>query len=270
LAQAGASVRAFLREDAQRPRVLSAGAGETATGDLRERDAVAAALQGVRAVYHICPNLHPDEVAIGATVLAAARAAGIAHFVYHSVLHPQTSTMPHHWHKLAVVERIFASGLPFTVLQPTAYMQNLLGTWRTVAEQGLYAVPYPVESRLCLVDLADVAAVAAQVLTQPGHQGATYELVGTAPLSQSQVAGVLAEGLQRPVRAEMVPPDLWEQQARGAGLSDYAIATLRQMFRYYADYGLVGNANVLRWLLGRPPTTLAAFVRRQAGSPRRE
>jgi uncharacterized protein YbjT (DUF2867 family) len=265
LARRQEPMRALLHQSTDRPTALSAGASEVMIGDLRRQESVQTAVQGVRAVYHICPNVHPDEVAIGIEMLAAAHAAGVHHFVYHSVLHPQTSSMPHHWQKLQVEECIFESGLPFTILQPTAYMQNLLGHWRAIRSQGIYPVPYPVESRLCLVDLADVAEAAALVLTQPGHQGATYELVGTAALSQVQVAGVLAEGLQQSVRAEWLPIEAWEEQARATGLDDYAVATLRQMFRYYTDYGLVGNANVLRWLLGRAPTTLAAFVRRHKG-----
>ena len=64
----------------------------------------------------------------------------------------------------------------------------------------------------------------------------------------------------RAVSAAELPLDLWEQQARAAGLHDYAVETLRKMFRYYAEYGLVGNPGVLQWLLGRPPRSLEAFI----------
>ncbi|MBI4769096.1 MAG: NmrA family NAD(P)-binding protein, partial [Chloroflexi bacterium] len=217
-----------------------------------------------RAVYHICPNMHPEEVAIGRLVIGAAREAGVGRFVYHSVLHPQAGAMPHHWNKLRVEEALFESGLPFTILQPTAYMQNLLAGWEALRQQGLYRVPYPVETRLSFVDLCDVAEAAAIVLTRAGHLGATYELAGTAPLTQTEVATALSAGPGRPVRAEAVPLDRWEAGARAAGLSDYAVETLLRMFRYYARHGLTGNPNVLRWLLGRPPATLADFVSRTA------
>ena len=63
-------------------------------------------------VYHVCPNVSPDEIAIGRVSIAAARSAGVEHFVYHSVLHPQTEAMPHHWLKLRVEEALITSGLP--------------------------------------------------------------------------------------------------------------------------------------------------------------
>jgi uncharacterized protein YbjT (DUF2867 family) len=258
LAARGEPVRAYLR------RVAQSDASEAMVGDLHDAAQLQAACQGVRAVYHICPNMHPDEVTIGRALIAAAQAAGVERLVYHSVLHPQTEAMPHHWNKLRVEEMIFESGLPYTILQPTAYMQNLLAGWRAIREQGRYAVPYPVASRLSLVDLPDVGAAAARVLAEPGHLGATYELAGTPPLAQTEVATILGEVLGRSVYAEEIHLADWEQSARAGGLGDYAIDTLLKMFRYYARHGLIGNPNVLHWLLGRPPTTLAEFVQRAA------
>lgn len=255
LAQRGAPVRAWLR----RP-PAAADARAVCTGDQADPAAWAAALDGVTTVYHICPNMHPDEPAIGRIALTAARRVGVTRFVYHSVLHPQVEAMPHHWHKLRVEEMLFTAGVPFTILQPTAYMQNLRAQWGRILADGDLALPYPPTARLALVDVHDVAAAAAVVLTEPGHDGATYELVGTLPLSQAEVAQVLGGVIGRIVTARAVPLADWE--AGAAGLPDYARATLLAMFRYYADHGLVGNPNVLRWLLGRPPATLADVARR--------
>ena len=123
---------------------------------------VRSALQGARAIYHICPNMSPDEVVIGKLVIEEANKAGVEHFVYHSVLHPQIEAMNHHWQKLRVEEIIFESGIPFTILQPAPYMQNLLANWDAITREGVYRTPYPTGTRLSLVDLDDVAAVAAR------------------------------------------------------------------------------------------------------------
>ena len=174
---------------------------------------------------------------------------------------------------MRVEEKLFESGLAWTILQPTAYMQNLLAGWKTIVEEGVLRNPYPVGTRISLVDLEDVAEAAATVLTESGHSGATYELVGTPPLSQAEVAEALSRTLGRAVRAEAQALAAWETHARAAGLGDDQRATLMQMFRYYAQYGLVGNPNGLRWLLGRPPTTLEEFIlwtaRGEAPRPRR-
>lgn len=261
LIQRGASVRAWVRRPEQMDAVETLGATETIAGDIQSPLIWAQATSGVRSIYHICPNMYPYETTVGAMALQAARSAGIDHFVYHSVLHPQTEEMPHHWHKLRVEEWIFESGLHFTILQPAAYMQTILGYWSQIVEDGVYPVPYPVETPISLVDLDDVAAVAATVLTEEGHSGAIYELAGPQILTQRHIASILSEALNRPVKALEVPLDEWEANARRAGLSDFAVETLLRMFRYYARHGFWGNANVLRWLLGREPTTLAERVR---------
>jgi uncharacterized protein YbjT (DUF2867 family) len=259
-----AAVRALVHRPERIRPVKALGAQEIVVGDMRLPATMERATQGARAIYHICPNVSPDEVLIGQAVIAAARAAGVQHFVYHSVLHPQTEAMPHHWLKLRVEELLFESGLPCTILQPTAYMQNVLAHWDSITTQGVYPVPYALETRLSLVDLQDVAQVAATVLTEAGHVGATYELIGTKAMSQAEVVGILGQQLGRAVRAQVVPIETWEQGARASGLGDYQVETLRKMFRYYERYGFEGNPRVLGWLLGRPPTTLVAFAARIA------
>lgn len=262
LARRGQVVRAFVHRAEQREAVLRAGATEAQAGDLNDAASLRQVMQAAAAVYHICPNMHPDELAIGRQVIEVAQAVGIAHFVYHSVLHPQVEAMPHHWQKVRVEEVLLASSLPFTIMQPTAYMQNLRSNWARMQSEGILAIPYPPEARLSLVDVGDVGEAAAIVVTEPGHQGATYELCGTGPMSQHEVAGILAGVLGLPIRAEMVALDEWEKSAKEAGLGAYAVATLKQMFASYAAHGLVGNPNVLRWLLGRKPTTVSEFARR--------
>jgi NAD(P)H dehydrogenase (quinone) len=258
----GQRVRALVHRPEQVRVVAGLGAQEVVAGDMRLEATMDQAVRGVRALYHICPNMSPDEVAIGQTAINAARAGGVQHFVYHSVLHPQTESMPHHWHKLRVEELLFESGLAYTILQPAAYMQNLLAYWDAIVEKGIYAVPYAVETRLGMVDLEDVAGAAATVLSEAGHEATTYELAGPDILSQTEIASILAEQLGQPVRAQAVSLDAWEQGTRAAGLGDYQVETLIQMFHYYERYGFWGNPQVLHWLLGRPPVTFAAFVER--------
>jgi NAD(P)H dehydrogenase (quinone) len=260
LAARGAEVRALVHRPDRSSEVAAQGAHEVAVGTFEDPTALVAAASGARAIYHICPNVSPQEVSHARAVIAAAKTAGVARFVYHSVLHPQIEAMPHHWAKLRVEELLLASGLGVTILQPTAYMQNILAGWRSIIEEGIYRVPYPVTTRISLVDLRDVAEAAARVLTEDGHVGATYELVGTHALSQSDVAEALSQTMGRPVRAVAETVEAWETRARGAGMGEYQRETLAAMFRSYAADDLVGNANVLTWLLGRSPTTLAEFA----------
>lgn len=257
----GAPVRALVRRDSYRSEAQEAGAREVFVGDLRDSETLKRAAEQIHAVYHIPPNMHPDEVGMGEAILQAAVEAGVEHFVYHSVLHPQVEAMPHHWRKLQVEAKILESGLPFTILQPAAYMQNTLGGLTDAVERGVFEVPYPVGTRLAMVDLADVGQVAADVLTEPGHHGAIYELVGEAAISVLQVTEVMAQVLGRSVAPQQIPLEEWAGRARDRGLDAGRIEDFLAMFRHYAQFHFIGNPKVLTTLLGRPPTRYPDFLR---------
>jgi len=264
LTERGEDVRALVHRPEQVRPIQELGAQQVVAGDMLDPTTMNQVARDMRAVYHICPNVSPDEVVIGEHVIAAARAAEVEHFVFHSVLHPQVKAMPHHWQKMLVEEQLFQSKLRFTILQPAAYMQNVLAQWGSIVKEGVYSIPYPVETQLSLVDLNDAAEAAAVVLGEPGHEGATYELVGIEPLSQNELAATLSQQLGRPVRVQVIPLDHWERQAQASGLGAYQIQTLIKMFQYYALHGLGGNPWVLSCLLGHPPTTFADFVEKVA------
>lgn len=255
-------VRALTHRAEQASSLRTLGAQETLVADLLDQAAMLRAVDGVRAIYHMAPNVSPDEIAMGETVISAAQSADVERLVFHSVLHPHIEAMPHHWQKARVEELLFASGVPFTILQPTAYMQNATASWDQILSQGRYPVPYSPGTRLSLVDLDDVAHAVARVLTEPTYIGATIELVGTPGMSPHEIAELLGAELDRRVTVEVVPLAAWEIRARATGMGEYQVSALSRMFAYYEEHGLTGSPQALTHVLGRPPTSFAAFVRR--------
>jgi NAD(P)H dehydrogenase (quinone) len=260
LAAMGSAVRALVRRPEQASALKALGVADVSLGSFEDAHALSASMVAVRAVYHICPNVSPDEVKFALAVIAAARSHKVKRFVYHSVLQPRIEAMPHHWEKMRVEEILLSENFELTVLQPAAYMQNFLAAWPEVVKDGVLRIPYPAATRLSLVDLEDVAAAAATVLTEGGHGGATYELVGTIGLSQNDVAAAITTVLGRRIRIEEEPIAAWEERTKASGMNDYARATLPAMFRYYAEQGLVGDPAVLHRLLGRAPNDLSRFL----------
>ena len=254
------SICALVHREEHIPILKSLGAEKIILGDMRDDDAIRFVMQGVRAAYHICPNMSPDEMAIGKLVIEEALKVGVEHFVYHSVLHPQVEKMNHHWQKLRVEEMIFESGLPFTILQPAPYMQNLLAGWKSISENGVLRVPYSVDSKFSFVDLDDIAEAAKIVLADANHRNAIYELVGTIPMSHAEVTEIIGRVLKRDVQAER--EEITDWRLRAGGMSEYAIENLIEMFEYYDQWGLAGNPNVLRWILKREPSSLEIFIKR--------
>ncbi len=186
---------------------------------------LAGSMAGCDGVYLIAPNLHPDEPAYVTEVLDAMGAAGVDRVVYHSVASPYVPAMPHHVGKARSEDLVRRSGLAWTILQPGVYLQNFDLT------QGPVQVPYDVEAPFGFLDLADLAAVAALMLAEDGHAGATYELASR----QSSVSGVATDA------------GLPAERAADPGTHPWLTA----MFEYYDKHGLPVGTRVLAALLGR-------------------
>lgn len=218
--------------------------------DLATGEGLAVAMAGVDGVYHLAPNVHPDEVGIATRVADAAVAEGISRFAFHSVIHPDDASMPHHLRKAQAEQVIRARLESATILRPAAYAQNLEEAART----GRIEVPHALDAPFTNVDLDDVAEVAALVLTEDGHEGATYDLAGPERWSVRELARIAAEALGHPVDAVAVPLDAWIS-GPGADLPVGARDDLAAMFRSYDRGGLVGDSRTLRHLLAREPRT---------------
>jgi uncharacterized protein YbjT (DUF2867 family) len=158
--------------------------------------------------------------------------------VLHSVASPYVPAMPHHLGKAAAEDVVRRGAAAWTILQPGAYLQNLDLT-RTVR------IAYRADAPFGFADLDDVAEAAASVLTEPGHEGATYELA----TRQTTVAELAAEV---GVDVEVVDREQWAA-TDGADLEPRVRDWLLAMFAYYDDHGLPVGTLPLRTLLDGGP-----------------
>lgn len=225
-----------------------------------DRDRLPAALAVADRLYLIAPNLYPDEPGYVDEVIAAARAAGVERLVYHSVAAPYAPDMPHHVGKAVAEDRVRRSGLAWTILQPCAYVQNLVPSLR--ADPPALRLPYAADSPFGLVDLADVGEAAATALLDDAHVGATFELGGPALVTLADVGRTAEQVLGRQVAVERLDPDEWAR-THGAGLEPRERDWLLRMFAYYDLHGLPTGPLPLAALLGRAPTPLDATLRRE-------
>jgi uncharacterized protein YbjT (DUF2867 family) len=131
--------------------------------------------------------------------------------------------------------------------------------------KGVFRLSWALDRRQSMVDLGDVTEVAAAVLADTDqHAGATYELVAPGRYTAHDIAQVISSVVGGEVIAEEIDAEVFLKAALGADSASqfpYEARLLRAISRRYSSHDFIGNPNVLRWLLGREPTTFEQFVR---------
>lgn len=265
LLTAGADLRTCVRSEESARSLRLAGVTDVVVGDIADPDLLARAMRGVEKVYYVGPALHPRERETGLAAIDAARAAGVRHFVFSSVLHAITTDLVQHEIKRDLEEHLLSSGMEFTILQPANYM--LRHRLKPVFAEGVFRLSWALDRRQSMVDVGDVAEVAAAVLADGDHHaGATYELVAPGRYTAHDLARVLAEVTGHDVVAERIDSETFLKAAHGTDTPSrfpYEARLLRAISDRYSSHDFIGNPNVLTWLLGRRPTTFEQFARRE-------
>lgn len=252
----GRSVRAGVREPARD--LLRLGAGVEAVAlDFRDPATFAPALAGMRAVFLVRPPALADVEATLVPFLEVAEPAGVRHVVFLSLQGADRNPLAPH---RKVEQWLAASGLAWTFLRPSFFMQNLSGVHRDeIRRRDEIFVPAG-RGRTAFVDTRDVAEVAYLALTEADHEGQAYTLTGAEALTYGDVADILSDVLGREIR--YADPSLWafwrRQRAEG---TPAGFAAVMMALYTVCRLGLAGGVtDALPRLLGRPPRSLRAFA----------
>ena len=222
------------------------------------------ALAGTDRVYLVTPVLRVRYAARVAEFLDQAEAAGPRHVTFLSTYNGDRAPREI---DIAAVEADLASreALTHSILRPAWVMQNFTDDHLPVTN-GTLAVPSGGGSE-AFVDAADIAAVAAETLLNPGaHAGAHYALTGPRALTFDDVAAVIAAVSGRPVVYKDIDQETWISGAVAAGVpADYAV-----MLRWLTGAIIAGDgsrpAGDIETVTGRRPASFEAFARRNAAA----
>jgi uncharacterized protein YbjT (DUF2867 family) len=261
----GFEVLAVVQSADSAARLRAVGVDDVVVGDLSDPEVQRAAVRGAQKVYHVGPTLHPAEREMGIGLIEAARAEGVEHFVFSSVLHSIVTDLVQHEIKRDVEGHLLASDLEFTILQPSNYMLPL--KLRPAFERGVFELSWSLERQQSLVDLDDVTDVAVMALTDSArHAAATYELVSPGRFTAYELGATIAKVLDRPIAVQEIDADTYAKAwlgDRDPADSAHQLAVLRSISSRYSAHDFLGNPNVLTWLLQREPTSYEQFVRRE-------
>ncbi len=194
-------------------------------------------------------------------MIAASKNAGVEHLVKFSVLHAAADSPAAllRWH-FQTEQAIVTSGIPFTFLRPNMFMQELLRQADSIKSQGMFFLPFGPEVRLSMVDVRDIAAVAAQALSERGHEGKTYEITGPAAVTFAEVADILSSVMGRKVNYVPVTMEQFRQGFTASGAPGWLVETVAELYGTFVPANSVVTDTVAR-VTGTPARTVEGFLR---------
>ena len=261
----GATVQVLTR-DAAKANTLPAGV-TAVTGDLGKVETVMRVFKGVDGVFLI-NTVSPTEIYVGLLSVCALREEKVKRLVYLSVQHADKAAwLPHFGGKVGVEEAVKKAGVPFTILRPNNFYQNDYWFKDVLLQHGLY--PQPLGSvGLHRVDVRDIAEAAAIALTESGHEGQTYDLVGPEPHTGQSTADVWGRALSRSVKYAGDDLEAWEKQSLQY-MPDWAVFDFKHMYAFFQKEGLLAAPEAIdrqTRLLGHSPRSFGAFATETAAA----
>ncbi|MFD7716844.1 NAD(P)H-binding protein [Streptomyces sp. NPDC059814] len=261
----GAKLRLLVRDPARAAGLPDR--AERAVGDLGEPSTLTPAFAGADTLFLLTQGIGTDYTT---AAIAAAEAAGVHHIVHLSSLHVTLDPLPAmaRWHHERE-EIIRASGIPATFLRPGGFMTNALD-WLPTIREGNYVLDPVGQGRYAPIDPADIAAVAALVLTEAGHQDKAYVLTGDETFTVTEQVRVISETIGRAVEVREVTTPAEAVRFRFPDGAPQALAdAVTEGFTLMRADTIGFRTDTVARLLGRKPRTFADWCARHADAFRR-
>lgn len=255
LAARGVPQRLIVRDAARAPGLPHT---EVAEAAFEETDRFASALEGVDTLFLVSAHGSEDRLDRHLSAVAALQKAQVGRVVYLSFLAAAadcTFTLAREHHHTE--EAIRATGIPFTFLRPSLYLDAVPGM---VFDDGLLKGPAGA-GRIAWIARDDLADVAVEVITGAGHDGATYDVTGPEALTMDETAAILSSATGRTVG---YVDETWEEARASRAIFG---APPWRVDGWVSSYAAIGTgemsvvSDAVPRLAGHPAIGLAQYLR---------
>ena len=230
---------------------------ESVAIDFDRPETIAPALRGVETVFVLSNMVEPEK-----RLVDEAKKAGVKRVVKLSVNGAAEEAFTFaKWHR-AVEKHIEASGLRWTFLRPSGFMQNFFNYMGdSIRKEGAFYTATGPRGAGAHIDARDIGAAASIVLTRDGHEGKAYELTGPKAITYDEAARVLSAAAGREIRHVAITPDQYRQGALAMGMPAPYVDALVDLDRAYATGALTQVTGAVKELTGRDPITFEQFAK---------
>ena len=219
-----------------------------------------AAFTGIDTLFVLLP-LVPNKVELAKNVAQAAKLAGVKHIVRSSGAGADVNAGFALPRLQGTIDQIFEdTGIASTFLRPSGFMQNYSGFMAGMVKGGaVYGAT--ADAPQSLIDVRDIAAVAATILMNPqAHAGKAYTLTGGEALTDSQRMQVMSEILGRNISFVEVSQEAGRASMAQMGMPDALVEWLASLNALVSAGYAGGISPDVQTLLGRAPIEFRQFV----------
>jgi uncharacterized protein YbjT (DUF2867 family) len=263
LSATGATVRAFVRDKRQARSSLGSrlrSGVELVEGNFSRPETFMQALEGVDRLFLLMPS-SPQVEDRQCAFVDAAKLSGVRHVVKLSQVgaDPDSRLRFQRYHGV-VEEHIRNSGLEYTFLRPNLFMQGFFNFRPSIAAQGVFHACAGT-GRVSIVDVRDIVSLATLALTEPGHEGKTYDITGPESLTHEEMAEILSEVTGRTVRYVEISPNSMRHVLLNLGMSVWQADGVLEDYEAYRNGEASRIATTLEDMTGIFPMTFEEFAR---------
>ena len=257
-------VRAFVHRIDERSERLEALGAEILQGDFLDLQSVRSAMRGVKRIYFCYPPQGDRLLEAATNVAVAARDVGVEALVNMSQISArEKATSPlarHHWLSEQVLDW---ANIGASHIHPTFFAEDLyLFSGPSIAEAGKLVLPFG-DGKHAPVTAEDIARVVVGILADPEpHVGQHYILTGPRDMTIAEMAEVLTTELGKPVEYVNLPIQQWRTAlVEKAGMPEFLATHLAAVAQDHQDGVFSAETDVVEKIGGRPPQSLAEFIR---------
>ena len=240
--------------------------------DYNKPETLRRACEGVGRIFLLTPD-SPRAVELTSNLVKEAKKAGVRHIVKQSnILVTKMETLTNYTRLHREAEKIIEeSGIQFTFLRPNDFMQNFVTFYApTIKTNSAFYIPGG-DAKVSFVDVRDIAAVAAKVLTEHDesetrHFGKAYNITGPEAISYYQAAEILSNTAGKKINYVNIPEADARRGMKDMGMDEWFINIAMELFDNYRKGYASQVYDAVESITGNKPVSFSQFTMDYAGA----
>ena len=162
----------------------------------------------------------------------------------------------------AIEQHLALSGIPYTVLRPQGYMQNIINSAATIKNQNTIFASLE-NSAFPMIDARDIGVAAARILSEPtdAHHKKVYNITGPRAIGYKDVANALSNKLGRPIKYVSISDEEARTSMLASGVPEWMVNDLISLNQMWRSGNFNEPTSQLDEIMGRPSRSLPTFIR---------